>query len=100
MLCGTPVVAMRVGAVPEIIDEGVTGYSAQSTEEFREHVLRSFSLDRAAVRTRAESRFSPARTARQYVELYERLVLRNQDRAGKDRKRSRTRQRTELEWQP
>ena len=74
MLCGTPVVAMRVGATPEIIDEGVTGFCANSKDEFRVQVLRSFALDRATVRARAEERFSPARMARQYIALYEQVA--------------------------
>jgi glycosyltransferase involved in cell wall biosynthesis len=73
MMCGTPVVAMRLGAVPEVIDEGVTGYWADSPEEFARQVLRSFALDRRRVRARAEERFSARRMARAYAELYRRL---------------------------
>src|SRR5262249_46584921 len=40
MLCGTPVVATRVGAVPEIVDQGITGYCATSPEEYPQQVLR------------------------------------------------------------
>ncbi|HEY7310219.1 MAG TPA: glycosyltransferase family 4 protein [Gemmataceae bacterium] len=76
MMCGTPVVALRIGAVPEVIDEGVTGYTAASMEAFAEQVLRSFALDRRSIRARAEERFSAARMAREYAALYERLVSR------------------------
>jgi glycosyltransferase involved in cell wall biosynthesis len=65
---------MRLGAVPEIIDEGVTGYCADSAEKFAELVLRSFTLDRRRVRARAEERFSARRMARGYNEVYQRLV--------------------------
>jgi glycosyltransferase involved in cell wall biosynthesis len=92
MLCGTPVVAMRVGATPEIIDEGVTGYCANDRVEFQDQVLRSFSLDRAAVRARAEQRFSATRMARHYVAMYEhRISL--ADNKGPSRVL-----RTELQW--
>jgi glycosyltransferase involved in cell wall biosynthesis len=74
MLCGTPVVATRVGATPEVIDEGVTGYLAADAAAFREQVLRSFALDRRRVRTRAEERFSARRMAREYAEVYERVI--------------------------
>src|SRR5262249_29151145 len=67
LMCGTPVVAMRVGAVPEIIDEGITGYTATSTDEFLLGVTRSFTLDRRRVRERAEERFSARRMAGQYA---------------------------------
>lgn len=74
MMCGTPVVGLRIGAVPEVIDEGVTGYTAASMAEFAEQVLRSFALDRRRIRTRAEERFSARCMARAYANLYERLV--------------------------
>jgi glycosyltransferase involved in cell wall biosynthesis len=74
IMCGTPVVAMRIGAVPEVIDEGVTGYTAASMAEFAEQVLRSFTLDRRRIRARAEERFSARRMAQEYADLYERLV--------------------------
>jgi glycosyltransferase involved in cell wall biosynthesis len=74
MMCGTPVVAMRIGAVPEVIDEGVTGYTAESIEEFAGQVVRSFALDRRRIRARAEERFSARRMAREYAVLYDRLV--------------------------
>jgi glycosyltransferase involved in cell wall biosynthesis len=102
MLCGTPVIAMRVGAVPEIIDDGVTGYCANSLDEFREQVPRSFALNRAAVRARAEARFSAGRMAEQYVELYERLARSDGRREGKSplARRGQPRERTGLGWRP
>jgi glycosyltransferase involved in cell wall biosynthesis len=77
MMCGTPVVAMRRGAVPEIIDEGLTGYGADSPDEFARQVPRCFALDRRRIRRRAEERFSAARMAHEYAELYQRLTTRN-----------------------
>jgi glycosyltransferase involved in cell wall biosynthesis len=74
MMCGTPVVAMRRGAAREIIDEGVTGYCADSADEFARQVLRSFTLDRRRVRQRVEERFSARGMAEKYGELYGRLV--------------------------
>src|SRR5205807_8492414 len=74
MLCGTPVVATHVGAAPEVIDEGITGYCAASADDFPQQVLRSFALDRRRVRARAEERFSAQRMAREYAEVYERVV--------------------------
>src|SRR5256885_6607597 len=68
MMCGTPVVALRVGAAPEVIDEGVTGCTASSLEEFAAQAARAFALDRRRVRARAEERFSARRMAEQYLE--------------------------------
>jgi glycosyltransferase involved in cell wall biosynthesis len=74
MLCGTPVVGLRLGAVPEVIDEGVTGYTASAEEDFGGQVLQSFTLDRRRVRQRAEECFSARRMAEQYARLYRELV--------------------------
>lgn len=76
MMCGTPVAAMRLGAVPEVVDEGVTGYSAASAADYPEAVQRALALDRRRVRDRAAERFSAERMARQYVEVYRRVATR------------------------
>lgn len=78
MMCGAPVVATRVGAVPEVVDEGITGYCATSDEEFKQSVLRSFTLDRGLVRRQAVARFSAERMAAKYVEVYESVIGRGQ----------------------
>jgi glycosyltransferase involved in cell wall biosynthesis len=74
MMCGTPVVAMRCGAMPEVVEEGVTGYCASTEEEFTERVRESLALDRSRVRAVAESHFSAERMVREYERLYRRLL--------------------------
>src|SRR5262249_52159075 len=74
MMCGTAVAAMRLGAVPEVVDEGVTGYSAASAEDYPEAVQKTLALDRSRVRDRAAERFSAERMARQYVEVYRQVT--------------------------
>jgi glycosyltransferase involved in cell wall biosynthesis len=74
MMCGTPVVAMRLGAVPEIVEEGVSGYTAESQEDFLQRVPDSFALDRRRIREHAERRFSAHHMAGEYLALYERLA--------------------------
>lgn len=73
MLCGTPIAAMRLGAVPEIVEEGVTGFCAASAEEFQKAIPRCLSLDRRSIRRVAEQGFSCERMARDYARLYERI---------------------------
>ncbi len=74
MLCGTPVAAMRLGAVPEIIDEGVTGFSASSPEDFLPTIQKALSMNRHRVRLQAEQRFSAEHMAHEHAAHYERLA--------------------------
>jgi glycosyltransferase involved in cell wall biosynthesis len=74
MACGTPVLAFRNGAVPEVIDEGVTGCVVDTLEEAIRALGGVLALDRAGVRKRYEERFTVARMARDYVEVYQRLA--------------------------
>ena len=74
MACGTPVLAFRCGAVPEIVDEGITGLIVDTVEEAISAVPRLLALDRRAVRRRFEERFSSVRMARDYVRLYRSLL--------------------------
>jgi len=73
MLCGTPVAAIRLGAVAEIVEEGVTGFSVPAVSELAKAVTRCSGLDRRRVREAAERRFSADRMARDYVRVYESL---------------------------
>ena len=73
MLCGTPIAAMRMGAVPEIVDEGVTGFTGSSLEELQRIVPKCSTLDRRRIREIAEERFSASRMAASYVAAYEQL---------------------------
>jgi len=78
MLCGTPVAAMRLGAVPEIVEEALGGYTAKSQEEFSQALAQSLALDRRQIRQRAAERFSAERMARDYARVYERVAHLNQ----------------------
>ncbi|MDB6018587.1 MAG: glycosyl transferase group 1 [Pedosphaera sp.] len=73
MLCGTPIAAMRLGAVPEIIEENLTGCMTANAEEFEAAVTKCFSLDRRVIREHAERQFSAERMARHYAKVYAEL---------------------------
>ena len=70
MACGTPVIAFRRGSVPEVLDDGVSGYVTTSVAEAVEAVGRLDEIDRRAVRRVFEERFSSRRMARDYVQVY------------------------------
>jgi glycosyltransferase involved in cell wall biosynthesis len=70
MLCGTPVAAMRQGAVQEIIEEGISGFSASTTEGIVQLIPRCFDLDRCRIRREAEKRFSAEGMANMYLNVY------------------------------
>jgi len=74
MACGTPVIAYRSGSVPEVIDHGVSGFIVDDISGAAEAVARLGELDRAAVRATFERRFGVERMARDYVEVYRRLI--------------------------
>ncbi len=74
MANGTPVVAWPHGAVPEILEEGLTGYLVTSVEAAVDAVHRAATLDRARIRQRFEERFSAVRMARDYLAIYRTLI--------------------------
>ncbi|ESY95858.1 glycosyltransferase family 4 protein [Mesorhizobium sp. LNHC209A00] len=74
MACGTPVMAWSCGAMPEIIDHGVTGFVVETIEDAVASMPVLLQLDRRRIRTAFERRFSANRMARDYVEAYSRLT--------------------------
>ena len=74
MACGTPVVAWRRGSVPEVIDEGVSGFMVEDIDEAVDAVHKARSLSRRAVRERFEQRFTIERVAHDYVRVYNSLA--------------------------
>jgi glycosyltransferase involved in cell wall biosynthesis len=74
MACGTPIIAFRGGSVPEIIDDGVTGFIVDSVDEAVEAARRVRHLNRSRCRATFERRFGVARMAAEYVEIYQQLL--------------------------
>ena len=74
MACGTPVIAWNCGAIPEIIDDGVTGFVVDSNEEALAAIGRLKLLNRLRIRHICERRFSAVAMAKRYLDVYARLV--------------------------
>jgi glycosyltransferase involved in cell wall biosynthesis len=74
MACGTPVIAFENGSVPEVLEDGLTGFIVHSEREAIEAVARIGSLDRTRIRAEFERRFTAQRMAQNYVNLYARLA--------------------------
>lgn len=70
MACGTPVVALERGAVPEVVDDGVTGFFTRDRDALPTLVERACELDRRRVRARAEARFGVAAMTDRYEAAY------------------------------
>jgi glycosyltransferase involved in cell wall biosynthesis len=74
MACGCPVVAFRRGSVPEVMDDGVTGFIVENEHEAVEAIGKLHMIDRAEVRRVFERKWTARRMAEDYVAVYERLI--------------------------
>ncbi|MFP5287271.1 MAG: glycosyltransferase, partial [Thermoanaerobaculia bacterium] len=74
LACGTPVVAFRVGALPEIVQPGRTGFLVETVEEMAEALRNAGRLDPRECRRAAEDRFSAETMIERYFDLYHRLA--------------------------
>lgn len=70
MACGTPVIAFKNGSVPEVVDEGLSGYIVNSIPEAIEAVKKLAGTNRQQVRTTFERRFSATRMVNDYLKIY------------------------------
>ena len=73
LACGTPVIAFAAGALPEIVDHGVTGFIVRDVEEMAVAMCRIDRIDPDACREVARRRFSAERMCRRYIERYEQI---------------------------
>ena len=74
MACGTPVIAFRRGSVPEVIENGVTGFIVDDMAGAIEAAKKIDTIDRAGVRKRFEQRFTNLRMADDYMAIYKKLI--------------------------
>lgn len=71
--CGTPVIAYRHGAVPEIMEDGVTGFIVGNQEQAMQAAGKVGSLDRRLCLKRFEERFTVKHMAQDYLHIYQRI---------------------------
>ncbi|MEI5995743.1 glycosyltransferase family 4 protein [Paraburkholderia bengalensis] len=74
LACGTPVIAIGRGSVPEIIEDGVTGFVVDSIDDAVDAVKKLPDLDRVRCRAAFEKRFTAARMASEYLDVYNTLA--------------------------
>ena len=74
LACGTPVIAFPAGALPEIVEPGVTGFLVEDAAQMAEAIALAETIDRERCRATAALRFSRARMIREYFAIYDRLA--------------------------
>jgi glycosyltransferase involved in cell wall biosynthesis len=74
LACGTPVIGWRRGSVPEVIDDGITGYIVETVPQAVRAVNKIHEIRRKKCREVFERRFDAARMTQQYLAVYQRLV--------------------------
>lgn len=73
MACGTPVLALRAGSVPEVVQNGVSGYVSRHIDDLVRHA-QNFDINPRTVRRYVEQNFSKERMARDYCALYRQIL--------------------------
>jgi hypothetical protein len=76
MACGTPVIAFNNGSVPEVLEDGVTGFIVRSEAEACDALRNIRGMDRKRIRAEFDSRFTAQHMAQNYLKLYARLIKR------------------------
>jgi len=71
MACGTPVIAFPYGSVPEVVEEGITGFVVRDSQEMIHAVSRINQIDRSLCRQTAERRFDVSVIAKEYLSLFD-----------------------------
>lgn len=74
MACGTPVIAFSKGAMPELIENGKSGFLVNNVDEAIETVARIKEIDRAYCRRHVERHFTADRMINEYIQVYEMIL--------------------------
>ena len=75
LACGTPVIGYGLGSIPEVVDDGVTGFVVRGVEEAVDAVSRIHLLSRKRCRQEVDQRFSAGRMCAQYLQMFEKLAF-------------------------
>ena len=81
MACGTPVVCLRCGALPEVVADGLTGFVVDSAEEIVQAIRQADSISPHDCRQRVEQLFTATRVADEYELLYRKVIARTRSMA-------------------
>ncbi|MDH3638113.1 MAG: glycosyltransferase [Gammaproteobacteria bacterium] len=79
MACGTPVIAIGRGAIPEIVEHGETGFLVNNVDEAVQAVDKIDTLDRSRCREAVEQRFTASRMAQDYLNVYQKMLDRREN---------------------
>lgn len=82
LACGTPVIAFPNGALPSVVDHGRTGFIVNDAAEMAEAIAAAGTLDPEACKAAAAERFSLEQMVARYLEVYRRIAVEGQKRAG------------------
>jgi glycosyltransferase involved in cell wall biosynthesis len=74
MACGTPVIAINRGSMPELIENGKSGFLVDNADEAIEAVARVDQIDRAFCRRHVETHFTVGRMIHEYIQVYEMIL--------------------------
>jgi glycosyltransferase involved in cell wall biosynthesis len=88
MACGTPVIAWSRGSVPEVVEDGVTGFIVETEAQALAAIGRIHRLDRRRIRERFDQRFTVRRMAEEYVDNYRMLASIRSSRMGSGKGRT------------
>jgi glycosyltransferase involved in cell wall biosynthesis len=80
MACGTPVIAFNCGSVPEVMDDGLTGFIVDNVDQAVKALGKVDTLDRAKVRATFDRRWTARRMAEDYVDVYQSLAVKSKPR--------------------
>jgi glycosyltransferase involved in cell wall biosynthesis len=88
LACGTPVLARPCGAMPELLEDGCTGYMSMDIDTLSRRVEQVHSIDRSQCRSWVEARFSVGRMTEDYIDVYRQIITkptRGEQSRGKTR---------------